>query len=295
MDDFARFLERQGVPHRLNEPLAPHTTMRVGGPARYWVEPVEESQVSLVLRGVGECGVPLHILGGGANLLVADGGVDGAVLCLRRLDRLAIDGTRLRAGAGHGIGLLVNKAAEAGISGLEPVIGIPGVMGGGLAMNCGGKHGEIGSRMVWARAYDREGNERRFTRDEAGFRYRGSRLADFIVVEAEFEGATGSPAEIKARTREILGEKAATQPLAERNAGCIFKNTPAGSAGELIDRAGLKGARVGNAEVSPIHANFIVNKGGATAADVLALAERVRHTVRETSGVELEMEIKRWP
>lgn len=295
MADFGRFLDLEKVPHRLDEPLATHTTMRVGGRARYFIEPMTDAQLREALRGVRECGVPLYVLGGGANLLVADAGVDGAVLSLRRFDACAVSGTRLRAGAGHGIGSLVNKAAEAGISGLEAVIGIPGVVGGGLAMNCGGRHGDIGPRVVWARAYDREGAERRFTRDACGFRYRASRLAEFIVVEAEFEGVAGSPADIKARTREILDEKAATQPLGDRNAGCIFKNSPAGPAGQLIEQAGLKGLRIGQAEVSPKHANFIVNLGGATAADVLALAERVRQSIRERLGVELEMEIKRWP
>lgn len=283
-DAFVRFLRERRIPSRFDEPLARHTTFRIGGPADVLVEPRDEEELAGVLRLAAREGVPLRILGGGANLLVRDEGVRGAVVRLTGLNCRR----RNRVQAGFPLPRLVRQTLEEGLGGLEPLAGVPGTVGGAVRMNAGGRHGTFGDVVRFVEILTPSGERRRLTRDEAGFRYRGSALDGNLVVAVELDLRPDAGA--AARFASLLEEKRRTQPLDLPSAGCVFKNPPGGAAGRLIEECGLKGARSGAARVSPLHANFIVNEGGATAADVLRLIDRIRGRV----PVPLELEIEVW-
>jgi UDP-N-acetylmuramate dehydrogenase len=292
---FDAFLRERDIPTRPGHPLASGTTFRIGGPARWLVEPATPSQAADTLRAARECDIPVRLLGGGSNLLVRDGGVDGAVLRLNRLAGVAWgpDGSATVEG-GASLPRLVKEATRRGFSGLEGLTGVPGSVAGALVMNAGGRHGEIGPAVRWVDVLDTDGTPRRLTRDEAGFRYRNSDLRGRIVLGARLELAPVDPAELAARYEDILRDKKETQPLGRPNAGCVFKNPAGAKAGRLIDECGLKGARQGAARVSRKHANFIVNEGRALADDVLCLIDRIRAEVSARRGVTLELEILVW-
>jgi UDP-N-acetylmuramate dehydrogenase len=292
---FEAFLREHRVPTRSRHPLATGTTFRIGGPARWLVEPESPGQAADTLRAARECDIPLRLLGGGSNLLVRDGGVDGAVVRLNRLASVTWDrDPSVTVEGGASLPRLVKEATRRGLSGLEGLTGVPGSVAGALVMNAGGRHGEIGPAVRWVDVLDPDGTPRRLTREEAGFRYRDSDLRGRIVLGARLDLSPVDPAELSSRYDEIMRDKKETQPLGRPNAGCIFKNPGGEKAGRLIDACGLKGAREGAAHVSRKHANFIVNEGRATAGDVLSLIDRIRAAVSARNGIVLDLEILVW-
>ncbi len=286
-------------------PLAPLTWYRVGGPARMLVHPANHDELSAVARRCHEGHIPMYVLGLGANLLVADGGVDGVVL---QLDEPAFcqwryEENRLVAGAGCDLMKLVLETAHAGRSGLETLAGIPATVGGATRMNAGGAFGAIGPAVARVRVMDDQGEVYERQREDLVFGYRYTNITARFILEVEFDLAEDDPDELTRTVKEIFLYKKNSQPMGDRSPGCAFKNpvddeaTPgrADSAGSLIDRAGLKGYREGGASVSQRHANFIVADEGATCANVLAVLEHVEETVLEQFGVRLQREVIVWP
>ncbi len=279
-----------------NEPLGPKTTMRVGGPARYYAEPANEADLCALLRETHRRDLPLLLLGRGSNLLVPDEGVNALVVRLadREWQRFEVraDG-RVEAGAGLRLKELCGQAAARGLRGFEFLEGIPATLGGALRMNAGAMGGWMFDVVESVRLALRDGTVRTLRRHELHVAYRDCReLAGAVALGAVLRPVSaGVPtAEIQAQIASFQARRLATQPR-DPSAGCMFKNPPNDSAGRLIDALGLKGERVGDAEVSPVHANFIVNRGQATASDVIALMRRVRERVKAAHGIELEPEV----
>ena len=289
---------------RREEPLGPRTTLRVGGAARLFLDPADPAALAAALRLLRTAGVPFFPLGRGSNLLVPDEGVDGVVIALEGPAWSAFtpggDGT-VWTGAGLRLKQLCGLATKAGLAGFEFLEGIPGTVGGALRMNAGAMGGWMFDRVEEVELMSPEGEIARLPRAAFHVDYRHCReLRDAIALGARLRsGATAAaPAEDIARQIDVYRRKRQESQPREASAGCMFKNPAGDSAGRLIDQCGLKGLREGAAEVSPIHANFIVNHGGASAADVLALVRRVRATVRAQKGVELQPEVllfgRRW-
>ena len=277
-------------------PLAKWTTFRIGGRAAFLLAPTDVASFARAYRAACALGLPVHVLGMGSNLLVSDAGVRGVVLTTMRLRErktMRDDGV-VRVGAGASLAGLLRWTARAGLSGLEFLAGVPGTVGGAVVMNAGGRGGGIGSRVHAIWAVERNGSlYRRGARDIAWW-YRDTDIAD-PVVSVEFQLEEDDPETVQDRVAKALMEKSRSQPMGIPSAGCFFKNPPGDSAGRLIDAAGLKGLRMGHAAVSVKHANFIVNRGNATASDVWALCETVRERVRARFGVVLEREVRFWP
>lgn len=282
---------------RREEPLARHTTFRIGGPAEYFVEVAARAELAAVLRFVQATQVPFHILGNGSNLLVGDAGVRGVVLMLAGdLAKREISGHTVTAGGGYNLPRLAMEVSRMGLGGLAFACAIPGTVGAGLLINAGAHGGEMKDVVTAASIMWRDGREQRLSPAEIGFRYRGSDLqgTDAIVLDVVFELHPADPARLDADIRHLLERRRHTQPLQFPNAGSIFKNPPGDFAGRLIEQAGCKGWREGDAEVSPKHANFVVNLGRATAQDVISLALRVQERVQVLYGVRLEPEVRIW-
>ncbi len=280
---------------REHEPMARHTTLRIGGPADLWYAPPSIPALARALAWAGEHGLPVTPVGGGSNLLVRDGGVRGLVVstrALRRLERLGA--TTVIVEAGVSTGKVLHACTGWELGGVEFLGGVPGSVGGGLIMNAGtylGEFKDVTVEVASLRVAD--GALVRRAADACGFRYRHSDLpAGEIVVEGTLHLRPRPRAEIDAEVRALRDRRHAREPKAVPNAGSIFKNPDGMFAGKLIEECGLKGRRAGGAEVSPVHANWIVNAGGARAAEVLELVEIVRAAVRARHGVELEMEVK---
>ncbi len=288
------------VPLERDVPLGPLTWYGVGGKAALLARPRDEAQLAALVQRCRSADVPVYVLGSGANLLVSDVGVDAVVV---RLDAepfvtMRVDGTAVTAGGGFDLFKLVLETARAGLSGLETVAGIPATVGGAVRMNAGGAYGEIGGLVRRVRVMNRAGEVYDRHRDGLRFEYRRSNVDEPIILEVEFELAEDDPDDLMRRVKEIFLYKKSTQPMADASAGCAFKNPREQSelsAGALIDRAGLKGFRLGGAEVSKKHANFIVTHAGCTASDVLAVIEHVQQTVQQRFGVTLEREVVVWP
>lgn len=282
---------------RADVPLSAHTWYRLGGPARWWVTPRDVAELQRVTARLRDANVPWRILGRGANVLVRDAGFDGAVIHLSAgsFSEVRYDGIRGYAGAGADFPKLVKDACNRGLAGLETLAGIPGMLGGIIRMNAGGKYGDI-SRVVRAvRVVDSGGALVEKTHDQVQFAYRRTRLDGCVVVGAVLELREHAAAELVDRYRQVWNEKYATQPpVSERSAGCVFKNPPGQSAGRLLDQAGLKGVRAGGARISEKHANFIVADPQATAAHVLELIEIAKDRVFREFGVELQLEVEVW-
>jgi UDP-N-acetylmuramate dehydrogenase len=283
--------------------LAPLTTFKVGGPAEWLVTAVSAEDVRAVARAAFEAHVPLTVLGGGSNVLVADAGVRGVVLRVRGGDVREIDGSHVRADAGVTINGLVRWTINRGVQGVEAWAGTPGTVGGAVRGNAHFRGRLIGDLISRVQLVSHAGEVIEVPSSEMEFGYDSSRVQGTgeVVVSADFRVGRGDPAALRAVARESLAFRKRTQPLESASAGCIFQNPdpqhervpdaiPA-SAGALVDRAGLKGAREGGAMVSPAHANFIVNDGRATAADIRRLIERCREAVRERFGIELREEV----
>ncbi len=279
---------------RSGVPLAPLTWFKTGGAAQALFMPADEEDLAYFLE---HCPSEVSILtiGAGSNLLVRDGGVDGVVIRLcRPFARLSIEGETIRAGAAVPDVKLASTAAQAGLAGLAFLRGIPGSVGGAIRMNGGAYGVETKDALVRACGIDRAGTRREYTAAAMGFTYRHCAVADdFVFTAAEFRGRLGDPTAIRREMVEITAARAATQPVNTRTGGSTFKNPSGAKAWELVDRAGCRGLVHGDAQVSELHANFLVNRGSATAADLEGLGEIVRARVLETSGVELEWEIAR--
>jgi UDP-N-acetylmuramate dehydrogenase len=281
---------------RLDEPLAPYCWMKLGGPAQYFIQPRDLEELRRVAQTCRELEVPIRLLGGGSNLLIRDEGVSGAVVRLggEGFSRIEVEGTRVKAGAGALLSSLISHAVKEGLAGLETLVGIPGTVGGALHGNAGGRSGDIGQFVESVTVMTATGEIRVRREDELAFAYRSSNLDEVTILEATFDLQRDDPDEITRRMRKLWITKKATQPYSFQSAGCIFKNPRGISAGLLIDQAGLKGTRIGNAEISDRHANFIVAHPGATSQDVLRLIDLARSKVAEQFGVDLELEIEIW-
>lgn len=283
---------------RFSEPLSRHTSFRIGGPADIWVEVADAADIARVQKLAAAAELPLWVVGGGTNLLVADRGVRGVVMHLGRSFatvewETAGDSAPVRAGAAMPLKKLVTLAIERGLEGLEFAEGIPGSTGGGLLMNAGAFGGEISEVVGYVEGVDRQGDERRIPREQLRFHYRNFDLEPgFIVTHIGLVLRAGVPDTIRARREDIKRRREARQPLGYPNAGSIFKNPPGEYAGRLIEAAGLKGLRIGGAMLSPQHANFIINLGSATAADVRALMRAAEERVWEVRRIRLQPEIK---
>lgn len=289
-DDLADIC-RRGVP------LAPLTWYRLGGPADYLIEPRNEAELGIVIRRCNDANVPLRILGFGANVLVSDAGFRGVVVRLTAdaFTSVEYQGNRVIAGAGLDLTRLVRNTVRRGLAGLENLAGIPGTVGGGIRMNCGGRYGEIGTAVRVVSVVGTDGELITRDRDDLDFAYRHSALGRDWVVRVEFGLQPTDPHELVQRFREIWMYKQNTQPpLGANSAGCIFRNPPGQSAGMLIDRAGLKGLRIGSAHVSERHANFLLADKHGKASDVARLIQLVADRVEEHSGIRLRPEIEIW-
>lgn len=278
-----------------NEPLAPLTWFRVGGPAQALFMPEDESDLAYALSALPR-ETPVTVIGLGSNLIVRDGGVEGVVIRLGRgFSETKIEaGQRVRAGAAVPDLRVAKAAQEAGIAGLAFYRGIPGAIGGALRMNGGAYGTETKDVLVAARGVDRAGNVRTYQNAEMHFTYRHCGVGDDVIfTEALFQGRAGDPAAIAAEMDEITSKRESTQPVKSRTGGSTFKNPEGRKAWQLVDAAGCRGLVVGDAQVSELHANFLINRGNATAADIENLGEEVRRRVKETSGVTLDWEIKR--
>ncbi len=277
-----------------DEPMARHTSWRAGGPARYFFQPEDLADLADFLRSLPP-DEPVLWLGLGSNLLVRDGGFPGTVIALRgRLDEIELlEGGRLRAGAGASCAVVARRAARAGLCGIAFLSGIPGTMGGALAMNAGAFGGETWQRVVLVQTIDRQGVLRWRLPHEYRVGYRQVEgPPDEWFVGCELQLVPGDTGQEQAEIRRLLERRGATQPIGEATAGSTFRNPPGDHAARLIEAAGLKGHAVGGAAVSEKHANFIVNRGDATAADIEALIRHVQQVVADRFGVVLEPEVR---
>ena len=282
---------------KIDEPLAPYTTWRIGGPADLLAHPVGREDLAIAVSWAGEHDIPWRILGNGSNLLVRDAGVRGLVLWMRRtLEAVEIRGTGIEAGAGASLPAVANRAASAGLAGLEFGAGIPGTIGGAIVMNAGWHEHEIGNVVSSVEYLEADGTSSSWSHDACAFAYRRSafRGRRGIVLGCRLELVRDDPEQVESRLESFAASRKENQPTELASCGSVFLKPPGDFAGRLIDAAGLKGLRVGGVEVSSKHANFFVNVGGGTCDDVLALVERVEAEVEKRFGIELVREFELW-
>jgi UDP-N-acetylmuramate dehydrogenase len=277
-------------------PLAERTWFKVGGAAQFFAEPTSVDELKSVVKRCGDDGLHVRLLGGGSKVLVRDEGVAGMVISLANPNFANIDvaAERVTIGAGAMLASAITVTVGAGLAGLETLVGIPGTVGGALHGNAGSHGGDIGQWASRATVMTRSGEIIERERGDLVFAYRESSLDELVILSAEFELEREDPVVVTKRMQKQWIVKKANLPMAHENTGCIFKNPRGMSAGMLIDQCGLKGEKVGGAEVSERHANFFVAKPGASAKDVLQLIDVVRNRVAEKMGVELETEIEIW-
>ncbi len=295
IEDTARALRGiKGITVRTNELMAGHTSFGIGGPADLFVIATSISNLSEVMRTLHELGVPAVLLGNGTNVLVRDGGIRGAVIKLGgELAELQAVGNMVIAGAGASLATLCRYCADHNLGGLMFAAGIPGSVGGAVLMNAGANGGEMADVVRWVLVVGYDGKVAKLGAEELGFGYRSSRLQDrrCAVAQVGFQLEPSEGAAVHRALCEVIQRRCRTQPVAQRSAGSIFKRPENDYAGRLLEGAGVKGLAVGDAMVSPKHANFIINKGHATSRDVLALIELMREKVAKKFGVYLETEI----
>jgi UDP-N-acetylmuramate dehydrogenase len=280
-----------------NVPLARYTWYRIGGPARWLIQPSSVEDLQEAARRCAESNIRTYVLGLGANLLVSDKGVDGAVF---RFDadhwrRVNFTKDEVEVGSGMDMQKLLLRAIRQRRAGIECLAGIPGTMGGGIRMNAGGKFGDIGSIVQSVQVMDSSGNLYERFKDDLVFDYRTTNISAPFILGATLALEEDDPERILRRTKEIWMYKRNTQPLNTKNAGCMFKNPRGLSAGALIDQAGLKGLRIGGAEISAKHANFIIAHPGCTAEDVMSMIKLIREKVFDRNQIHLESEVQIWP
>ena len=282
---------------KADEPLAPLTWFRLGGPAAFLARPGGVEELAALLARARDLGLPSRLLGGGSNVLVPDEGFPGLVIHLESpaFSDVSIEGQRVEVGAAVPLTALISRTARAGLAGLEVLTGIPGTVGGSLRGNSGGRQGAIGDTVIRARVIDAAGEVQVREREELGFGYRSMDFDDPVILSAEFALMPEDPEAVVRRMRRVWIIKKENQPYGHQSSGCIFKNpSPEISAGALIEGAGLKGLRVGQAEVSDRHANFIVAQRGAKSVDVLELIDQIRRRVADQSGYTLDLQINPW-
>jgi UDP-N-acetylmuramate dehydrogenase len=288
----------QGIRGRLlpDEPMSKYTWFRVGGPADILFQPADEEDLSLFLKNLPQ-EVPVMVVGVGSNLLVRDGGIEGVVIRLSAKgfgQAEQVSDTQLKAGAAIPDKRLAAKALECGIGGFAFYHGIPGGIGGALRMNAGANGTETTDRVVEVHALDRQGKKHTLSHCDMGYSYRHSDVSkDLIFTSAVFEGSLEDRSEIQKQMDEVQHHRETVQPVKEKTGGSTFKNPDGHSAWKLVDGAGMRGYRVGDAQMSEMHCNFMINTGAATARDLETLGESVREKVLEKSGIELQWEIKR--
>ena len=279
---------------RLYEPLSKHTTLRVGGPAQFWLEPRSVKAFGELIRFCRREGLPIFVIGRGSNLLVRDGGIRGVVVHPSggEFDKIDIHGNEITAGVGAKLKEIAYAARKANLGGLEWMEGVPAAVGGALRMNAGAMGGQTFDHVVSIRYLDAEGNLQTKRRDELEVHYRNfPLLKENFAVSATFQAAPAPREQIESKLHESQEKRRTTQPIA-KSAGCIFKNPESCPAGKLVDELGLKNSAIGKARVSEVHGNFIVNDGGATASDVLELIDRIQKTAKAKRGIELETEVQ---
>jgi len=274
-----------------DEPMADHVTLAAGGHARWFFRPDSVAALAAALVKVPAL-VVIMPLGRGSNLLVADGGFDGLMVDLGGLDVLTVEGEHVRCGAGVRMSAVAARCAELGLAGLEFMATVPGNIGGAVAMNAGAFGQQLSDTLVAADLLLRDGTLKSVAADRLAMAYRSSQLDGALVVAASFHLQRGDSDAIRQRIRQMRNRRGKSQPLAQPNCGSVFKNPPKDHAARLIEAAGLKGHRIGAAEFSSQHANFIVNIGGASASDVLALIALAQSEVQQQFGVTLEPELK---
>ena len=276
-----------------DEPMSQHTTWRVGGPADLFIEPADPADLQRTLSLLKAAGVPWMVVGAGSNLLVKDGGIRGAVIHLKHFRRLDIEETgRVTAGGGLPLMTLIRETTACGLAGLEALAGIPGTVGGGVAMNAGAGGQQLADVVESVELAGPAALEI-WTKDRLRFAYRRSALAgERILISAVMQFRRGAAAELAAAVRQRLADRREAQQVGGPNAGSVFKNPPGRSAWKLIEAAGMRGATIGGARVADRHANFIVNGGQARARDILELIDWIREQVRLSSGIELEPEVR---
>ncbi|HWL10417.1 MAG TPA: UDP-N-acetylmuramate dehydrogenase [Planctomicrobium sp.] len=281
---------------RFDEPLAPLTWLKIGGPAQMFAEPTTVEQLQQLVQGAAADNVLIRLLGGGSNLLVRDEGVSGLVIRLAgdAFQGVSVSGQTVTAGGAALLSHVISESVGAGLAGLETLVGIPGTIGGAVCGNAGGRHGEIGQSVRSVEVMTSQGEIFRRSGDELTFEYRFSSINDLVVLSVELGLQPDKADDLTRRMRQLWITKKASQPFSFQSAGCIFKNPRGLSAGSLIEQSGLKGTRIGGAEVSDRHANFIVTHEGATSADVLKLIEVIQSGVQAKHGIDLDVEIKIW-
>ena len=284
-----------GLELRENEPMSRHTTFRIGGPARLMALPRSAGEARGAVRAAAELGVSPFFLGNGSNLLVADGGFDGFILKTTGLDQTREVNRRLRAECGIPLARLAMAALGRGLTGLEFAHGIPGTLGGAVMMNAGAYGGEMVQVLTSVTYLDETGQEHTVPAEQCQLTYRHSVFTDhpaWLVLEAEMELEQGDAEEIRAKMEDLAQRRKSKQPLEYPSAGSTFKRPAGHFAAALIEQCGLKGLTVGGAQVSEKHAGFVINRGGATCADILKLTDQIKETVLRETGVALELEVR---
>ena len=296
MNRICEYVKNEGISYIENEPMALHTTFKIGGPARLAVFPKNENEISDVIKKCKEENVRYMVVGNGSNLLVADEGIDAVVILLGKEfgEVKLIDDTTIFAEAGAPLMKVCRFALENGLSGLEFAYGIPGSCGGGAFMNAGAYGGELGDVMFRCDHIDQDGNKGSLEGDDLKLAYRHSAYYEngCVITGAYFKMQKADKEEIKAKMADYMSRRRDKQPLEYPSAGSTFKRPEGNFAGALIEQCGLKGTRVGGAEISTKHAGFVINKGGATCKDVLDLCKKVADTVKAEKGIDLEMEVR---
>ncbi|WP_290913095.1 UDP-N-acetylmuramate dehydrogenase [Eubacterium sp.] len=296
MNRICEYVKNEGISYIENEPMALHTTFKIGGPARLAVFPKNENEISDVIKKCKEENVRYMVVGNGSNLLVADEGIDAVVILLGKEfgEVKLIDDTTIFAEAGAPLMKVCRFALENGLSGLEFAYGIPGSCGGGAFMNAGAYGGELGDVMFRCDHIDQDGNKGSLEGDDLKLAYRHSAYYEngCVITGAYFKMQKADKEEIKAKMNDYMSRRRDKQPLEYPSAGSTFKRPEGNFAGALIEQCGLKGTSVGGAEISTKHAGFVINKGGATCKDVLDLCKKVADTVKAEKGIDLEMEVR---
>ena len=277
-----------------NEAMSKHTSYGIGGPAKAYVKPKDEVDLANILKFASKHKILTFFVGSGSNILVSDDGIDGIVITLgNSLKKLIIEGTSIYCQSGVMLGKFVKECISRSLSGVESLIGVPGTVGGALIMNAGAFGSEISNYLKKVTVMTMSGELRRYKADDIQFSYRNSSFQNNeILISAEFELIQSDKKSVVEKKSIASGGRKKSQPLKYRSAGSIFKNPDEGAAGFYIDKAGLKGSKSGDAEISPIHANFFVNHGSAKASDIVELIRLARKTVKEKFGIMLELEIK---
>ncbi len=281
---------------RQKEPMAAHTWLAIGGQAEFYAEPTSVDQLAALVKAANQAGVPVRVLGGGANILVRDEGVSGLVVHLAgdEFSSIKVEGESVTAGAGAKLSHLVSESTAAGLSGLETLVGIPGTVGGALRGNAAAQGGDIGQCSKSVTVMNDSGEVVTRPRSELVFSYGKSNLDELVILSGVFLLEPAQPEEISRRMQQIWIVKKKAQPLTHQHYARMFEHPRGMNAGELIDQAGLKNTRIGGAEISDRDANYVITERGATAEDVLKLIELVRSRVLERADIELELELEIW-